>query len=289
MPRVGLLTCARYPEGAPDDLPIADHLRASGIDAEFVVWSDPDLRPADFDALIVRSLWDYHLRLPEFAAWLNAVERSGVPLCNPVEVVRWNMDKRYLRDLQERGAIIVPTRWVDQGSSASLEDLLAAMDRDHAVIKPTVSASAHETWVTHIDDAAANQPRFDALLRDHTLMVQPFIPEVQSPGEWSIIFIDGTYSHAVMKQPQPGDFRSQTEFGAIITPADAPPSLIAQAQAILALVDQPVLYARVDGVVRDAAFMLMELELIEPHLFLATRPRAAERLAGAIRQRITVV
>jgi glutathione synthase/RimK-type ligase-like ATP-grasp enzyme len=286
MPRVGLLTCARLPEGAPDDQPIAHHLRGSGISAEFVVWDNPALRPADLDLLVVRSVWDYHLRLPEFAAWLDGVERSGVPLHNPIDVVRWNMNKRYLRDLQEGGAVIVPTVWVEQVTSTTLAALLDDAGWDHAVIKPTVSASAHETWTTQRDLAAEHQARFDALLHDHMLMVQPFIPEIQSAGEWSIIFIDGAFSHAVIKRPQPGDFRTQTEFGALIEAVEPPPGLIAQAKAMLAQVDHPILYARVDGVERDDQFMLMELELIEPHLFLATAPGASERLAADIARRL---
>ena len=113
-------------------------------------------------------------------------------------------------------------------------------------------------------------------------LVQPFVPEVQDPGEWSLIFLDGVFSHAVVKRPAAGDFRVQEEFGGTRHPADAPPELVAQAERVLALAGERTLYARVDGVVRGGLFQLLELELVEPSLFLDVVPAAAERFADAV-------
>jgi len=131
-------------------------------------------------------------------------------------------------------------------------------------------------------EAAAFEAQFAEEKRNFSLMVQPFIRQIVSQGEWSLVFLDGGYSHAVLKKPADGDYRVQQQHGGSLTPATPPPELIAQAAKALAAVPSPWLYARVDGCVLDAEFTLMELELIEPELFFRSQKGAAERLAKAI-------
>ena len=169
---------------------------------------------------------------------------------------------------------------------ANLSDLLADHGWDAAVVKPTISATAMLTWRTSRAQASDDQGAFEDLLRQSGAMVQPFLEEVASQGEWSVFYFNGTLSHAVIKHPQPGDFRVQSDFGGSSFAASPPYWLLDQVQMLLATIAEPWLYARVDGVARGERFLLMELELIEPSLFLAKDPQAPERFAEAILARM---
>ena len=238
-----------------------------------------------FQGVMVRSCWDYHRRLPEFLAWIARLERDGLAraLWNPPELLRWNSHKSYLRDLAARGVPVVPTRWLERGSSSDLSELLRREAWPEAVVKPAVSASASGTLSTTLAGAAASQPRLDALLAAGDVLVQPLMPEVRDAGEWSLMFFAGRFSHAVLKRPAAGDYRVQWEFGGSAESRTPPPELTRDAERVLASVPGDPLYARVDGVARDGRLVLMELELIEPHLFLGWDAGAATRLADAVR------
>jgi hypothetical protein len=177
---------------------------------------------------------------------------------------------------------IPPTIWLEAESLANLFSLLKENHFEHAVIKPTISATAWQTWRTSLATAQNDQPRLDEIFRHSSAMIQKFIEEVTILGEWSLIFLGGKYSHAVLKCPQTGDFRVQADFGGTSRQRTPPLKLIKQAEAILRFVDQPLLYARVDGVDIDGQFTLIELELIEPQLFLQMVSAAPRRFAEAI-------
>jgi glutathione synthase/RimK-type ligase-like ATP-grasp enzyme len=282
MPKIGFITSAPLRDLTPDDRIAADALRQHGIEVEGFVWDDPAANPADYDALIFRSTWDYFTKSEQFTAWLEVLEASGVPVYNPVSVVRWNSDKRYLPDLAERGVEIIPTVYLERGQTTNLQTLMQEQGWQNVVVKPTISAGAYQTWLTSADQAAKEQSQLDAMLKEGTVMLQPYLPEVETSGEWSLIFFNGRFSHAVVKIPVPGDFRSQPKFGSKITSTQPSEALLQQAQAVLEAVDEPVLYARVDGLLRDEQFYLMEIELIEPHLFFESDGGAAERFADAV-------
>lgn len=241
-------------------------LRAAGHEVVPWVWTLP--APADYDLVVVRSPWDYHLHPTQWFAWLDGLT---VPCLNPVEVLRSNSDKSYLLEL---GVPIVPTVMATRGMS-----LAAAMGEwKDVVIKPVVSASAHRTWRT----GPGAEERFGAELALSDLLVQPFLPEVLETGEWSLIFLEREFSHAVLKRPIEGDFRSQEEYGSRLQRLDPPDFVLSAARNVLARAPGHLLYARVDGVVREGQFYLMELELVDPTLFLEHCPGAAERFAEAI-------
>lgn len=284
--RVALATYAGLPALAADDRPLLALLPRHGVTAEPVVWDAAGVAWARYDAVVVRSCWDYHLRPGAFLDWVAAVERAGVPLCNPPSALRWNADKRYLRALADAGVPTVPTRWIEPGDAASpggtLARLLEETGWDEVVVKPTVSASAHGTWRTSRARAGTDGARFRALAAGGPLMLQPFVAAVTTAGEWSLVFLGGRYSHAVLKRPRPGDFRVQHEHGGRAEPAAPDAATVAAAARALSHVPGGCLYARVDGCVVDGVFQLMELEVLEPSLFLATSPGAAERFAEAI-------
>lgn len=287
MSRVGLITYSKLPHGPVDDQPLAAALRDLGVTADWLVWDAPHTDLSRYDLLVLRSPWDYHHRPAEFRTWLDAVSAQGLPLLNPAATVRWNMDKRYLRDLQQQGIAIAPTRFFAAHAAIDLPAVLAEEGWGQVVIKPSVSASAHATWRTTGDgfdgqrlaDMQANLPAEAAIL------VQPYLPEITA-GEWSLVFIARQFSHAVRKIPPAGDFRVQEEHGGTTQPADAPAALVSAAAQVLAAVPGDLLYARVDGLWRDNHLLLMELEVFEPSLYLKHSAGAAERFASAIAARL---
>ena len=284
-PRIGLVTYAKEPRLTEDDRPLIEDFRALGADAAPVRWDDADTDWTRFDALVLRSCWDYHLRPAEFAAWLARVEGARVPLFNSAGVVRWNMHKGYLRDLADGGARIPETVWLEAGAPDSLVRLLGERGWSDAIVKPAISASATDTWRTSARAAAADEPRFRELTARSAVLVQRFMDEITTLGEWSLMFVDGAFSHSVLKRPGVGDFRVQEELGGTSVSTPAPAATIASAQAVTAEIPGEWLFARIDGVQRDDAFVLMEAECIEPLLFFGHRPEARRTLAAAVMQR----
>jgi glutathione synthase/RimK-type ligase-like ATP-grasp enzyme len=261
-------------------------LDACGIDAEGVVWSDEGAELAAFDAVVIRSCWDYHLQLEGFHRWIAAVEKAGVQMLNSPALVRWNSNKRYLLDLAQRGVATIPTMIVPPGHSSDVERMAAAEGWDRFVIKPAVSASGYETYAvrTPLDAAARDCVRRATSVGD--ALLQPFVQEVPRDGEYSFTFIDGAFSHATLKRASGGEFRVQTEHGGSVDSVSAPSAVIEQAASVLAALPETPLYARVDGVVRHDAFLLMELELIEPNLFFELSPGSVHMFAHAISNRL---
>ena len=247
MTSVALATYAKLPTLNDDDRLLIPALAGLGVDAVPAVWDSPTVRWKDFRGVLVRSCWDYHLRLDEFLRWIARLEGA---VWNPPPLLRWNSHKGYLRDLAARGVPVVPTQWLERGKPADLALALGAAGWREAVVKPAVSASAHGTWCTSPATARADQPRLDALLRAGDVMVQPLMPEVAEVGEWSLVFLGGRFSHAVRKRPAAGDYRVQWEFGGSADTAAPPDALVADAARVLAAVPGEPVYARVDGVER---------------------------------------
>jgi len=287
VPRIALATYTKLPGLNDDDRLLVPGLAELVLTAVPAVWDSPDVCWEEFSAVIVRSCWDYHHRLTEFLAWVGRLERAGVAVFNPPAVLRWNSHKTYLRDLAAHGVPTVPARWLARDARTNLAELLRAAGWREAVVKPAVSASATGTWRTSPATARADQARLDELLRAGDVMVQPFIGEVRDPGEWSLLFFGGQFSHAVLKRPAAGDYRVQWEFGGSAEAMAPPRALIADAERVLAAAPGTTVYARVDGVERDGHLTLMELELIEPHLFLGWDAGAAGRLAATLGALIT--
>jgi glutathione synthase/RimK-type ligase-like ATP-grasp enzyme len=284
--RIALATYERAPGLAPDDRLLIPALERLGIRAQPAIWSDRSTRWRDFDAVIIRSCWDYHIRFGEFEAWLAALDADAIPLWNPAPLVRWNADKRYLLDLAGRGVATVPTMIAMRGHADAVESLATAEGWDRFVIKPAISASGYETFAlrTPLDDASrATIARVAGL---GAVLVQPFADEIARFGELSFTFFDGAFSHATVKRARVGEFRVQTEHGGTVDSIVVERALIDQAAAVVRALDVRPLYARVDGITRGDAFLLMELELIEPNVFMSYAEDAADRFARAIAQRL---
>lgn len=291
--RVALATSAELAALTPDDRLARAALEESGIVVDAAVWSDPAVRWCDYDLVVVRSCWDYFHRLDEFLAWVERLESLGVPLHNPPALLRWNLDKRYLRQLAGPGVQLPETIWVEEPAAPELAALLAEAGWAEAVVKPAVSAGGFETWRATAAGAAAAQARFAALAARGPVMVQRFLPGIVGEGEWSLLFFRGRFSHALVKRAARGEFRVQASHGGTAHPAEAPAWLVGRGEQVLAAaaaavgLAEPPLYARVDGVLGTApdgapALVLMELEALEPDLFFRIAPAAAERFALAV-------
>jgi glutathione synthase/RimK-type ligase-like ATP-grasp enzyme len=232
-------------------------------------------------------VWDYHRKPSKFLAWLDLLEQNNVNVWNPVSALRGNMRKTYLQDLQAKGIAVVPTEFLNRGDDAVLAEVLERRNWKSVVVKPDISASSFQTRLVAREHAGTEQAYFRQLLNGSGVMVQPFLPEVDASGEWSFVFIDGEFSHAALKRPKAGDFRVQDDFGGSQVLGTPPPALLQNAVSIAERIPEPWLYARVDGVAIDGVFTLMELELIEPSLFLLLEPRSAERLARATLRKVS--
>ena len=254
-------------------------LREAGLVVESRDWADAsDL--AGFDLVLPLLVWGYPFAPEQWAEAVARWEGEGVRLRNPASVLRWNSDKIYLERLAALGAPVVPTRHYDQLSEALLEEAAIAFGTDRLVAKPQVSSTAWQTIRWSPGAPLAGGPEGAA-------MVQPYLPEIERSGEVSMIFFGGAFSHAVSKRPQPGDFRVQPEYDGIIAEHRPDPAEHEAAERILAAVEEPLLYARVD-LVRglDGAPQLIELELIDPDLYLGYEQDAGKRFAAAIAELI---
>lgn len=282
MATIALATYRDLPQLTPEDQLVCALLQTLGVQAQPAVWDAQDIAWDSYQAVVVRSCWDYHLHPGRFIAWLRELEQLQVPLWNPAPLLQWNLHKTYLRDLQMQSVAVPPTSWLERGCQANLEAIFANHGWSEAVVKPAVSATAYNTWRTTREHAKQDQPRFAELLQHSDILVQQFMEPVVADGEWSFVFFQKQYSHAVLKKAKPGDFRVQDDFGGTVEVQSPSMALIEQAQQIIHCIKDPLLFARVDGIELDRRLVLMELELIEPFLFLQSDPHAVERFAHAI-------
>lgn len=253
---------------------------AKGLAVEDVSWDDPNADWARYAAAIIGTAWDYWDRQDEFLAGLERIG-GATRLFNPVELVRWNIHKTYLRDLEARGARIIPTLWLDKVDAASAAAAFETLGTDDLVFKRQVGAGADGQHRLH-----RGAPVPDML---HPMMAQPFLPAIQSEGEYSFIFIGGDFCHALIKRAVPGDYRIQSKYGGKEIPVDPSSDDLADAAAIVAMLDEAPLYARVDMVRgEDGRLVLMELEMIEPYLYPLEGPRLGEMLAEAVVRRLEI-
>jgi glutathione synthase/RimK-type ligase-like ATP-grasp enzyme len=265
-----------------DDRLLSNALAARGLSSVRVDWSDASVDWASFKLAVFRTTWDYFDRFPEFTAWLTRAERE-VRFINDATTARWNLDKHYLGDLERRGVAIVPSVYHEAGSRETIPELLARSGWREGVLKPCVSGAARHTYRVNTETAAALQERLAPVMEGEAFLYQPFVHDILVGGERSVMVLGGVATHAVRKVPRVGDFRVQDDHGGSWSPYEPTAEEIAFAQRATAAVAPRPAYGRVD-IVRgnDGALQLMELELIEPELWLRSKPEAATRFAAAI-------
>ena len=295
---IGIATCSDLPGWEVDDAPLFEVLERKEVSYSLVAWDDADVDWSAFDAVLVRTTWDYTEHYREFLAWIKHVGQV-TRLFNPPQTLTWNTHKTYLRDLEDRGVAIAPTVWLEQGQYADLRSIFEERDWVGGFIKPVVGATARGTLRFRADELGLKeaQKHLDELLGVCGAMVQPYLHSVEVEGEYSAIIIDGEVTHMVRKVPVPGDYRVQDDHGASDEPTELEAADIEMCKRICRLVqqepswhdspDSPLLYARVD-LLRDLEgnLVLNELELIEPSLFLRHGRHAAGRLVSALLARL---
>jgi len=280
--RIAFVTSSVKPDFAANDLHAVDSLKLTGTEVRPLPWDVETAEWNSFDLVVIRSCWNYHLHPERFIKWIDQMETQKVKMFNPLKIARWNLHKGYLQDLESKGVSLPETIWLQKGTDENLSSLMKRRKWLKAVVKPAISATAFNTFLVSREEADQHQQKFESFLNQADMLIQKFMPEVQENGEWSMIFFDKKFSHAVIKQPAAKDFRVQNDFGGMATHANPPAFALAQAEKILALIDEPLLYARVDGVISENQFLLMELELIEPMLFLEQENGSARTFANAM-------
>ena len=284
--RVAFVTSRDLPLLTADDQRAARALVARGIAVAPAIWDDPGVAWSRYDALVLRSTWDYHDHLDRFSRWLLGVEQQSIAIWNPPGAVMWNAEKTYLRSLVG-GPIAIPgTEFVGRGSGVSLAAVLRTRGWHEVVIKPTVSADGHGVHRVDRENVAAAQGWLDDILQTSGAMIQEFIPAVEDSGETSLIFFDHVFSHAVKRIPGSRDYRVQERLGGRIEPCQPSAELIARCAELMALTRFDLLYARVDVVETPSGPLLMELEMIEPSLYFASIASAVDRFADAVVRRL---
>ncbi|WP_238395635.1 ATP-grasp domain-containing protein [Pontibacter pudoricolor] len=288
--QIALITCeslGNYTANADsEDERLYQFLKGKGLPVTWQVWDDANVDWSQFGALIIKSPWDYFDKIAAFYSWLDKVETAGCKVLNPVKTLRWNADKLYFKAMEAAGVTIVPTVWLEQGNTFNAQAAFEELGSEKIIVKPRVSGGAKNTFALTIDEAEAKTSEINQLLQHEPFLAQPFIEEIKTEGEWSFIFFGGNYSHTVLKTAKPGDFRVQHFFGGTIHTPTPPAALLATAQTIVDAFAKDCLYARVDGVTLNNELVLMELELIEPFLFLGTSEGSLERYYQALMARL---
>ncbi|HEU4904973.1 MAG TPA: hypothetical protein VFT19_02515 [Solirubrobacterales bacterium] len=286
-PRVAIATYAGRTPLRSDDLPLLAELEARGISPAPLVWDDGDSDWSGFDACLIRSVSDYNEKYEAFSRWVEEVG-DRVTLWNSPAMTMWNAEKHYLRDLARNGVPTIPTVWLEPGDETELDEVLSSRGWDDAIVKPVIGLGAR--LLHRVCRKEGGRRQLNELLEHHAVLVQPFLRSVPEQGETSLVYIDGRLSHTVRKRPASGDFRVQKERGGTSERCEPTPAERSVAELAITTLDSTPMHARVDLVAGDdGAPLLIELELIEPDLFLRHEPEAAGRLAQAMASRLSSV
>jgi glutathione synthase/RimK-type ligase-like ATP-grasp enzyme len=264
--KIALLTCEKLPDlTLSDQLLIPEFIKHS-IAAEAVIWDDHTVNWNKFDYLIFRNTWDYFEKETVFNNWLDKIEHLGIKTLNPVALIKENKHKFYLKELEHKGIPVISTLFIDKTPYFDLASLLP-QQWQKAVIKPAFSAGSYLTELFDVKDVAAVNQKYKGIASQKELLLQEFIPEIETLGETSFIFYNKKFSHCINKKPATGDFRIQSQFGGKYSPFLPDKDLIDQAQNVVNQINHDALYARVDGIIINSVLQLMEVECIEPDLY----------------------
>ena len=292
MTDVTLVTCRAYYE--PDKITpyiqnilyeqelLKSSLEAQGLKVNVTFWDNPSYKWQETKSLLFRTVWDYFERFDEFWEWLEQV-KTKTRLINSYELIKWNIDKHYLKDMSSWGIETVPTYFADKGCNMKLHEIAKRNQWKDLVIKPAISASAFKTYKILANEIQANEKLFNSLVQERNMLVQPYFETITQLGEASLMVLDGKFTHAILKKAQPGDFRVQDDFGGTVHNYIPTKAEINFAEEVFKTCKTKPVYGRVDIVWdNDKNFYLSELEIIEPELWIRNYPKCAERIAEAV-------
>jgi len=292
MTDITLLTCRAYYK--PDNITpyiqnilleqelLKSAFESQGLKVDITYWDNPSYEWQQTKSVLFRTVWDYFERFDEFWDWLEQV-KTKTRLINSYELIKWNIDKHYLRDLKNNGIQVVPTYFADRGNNICLQEIANLNDWKHIVIKPAISASAFNTYKITNDEIEQKEQLFHELLQKHDMLVQPFFPTISELGEASLMVFGGKFTHAILKKAKAGDFRVQDDFGGTVHDYNPTQEEIKFAEKVFQSCTSLPIYGRVD-IVWDSNkhIYLSELEIIEPELWIRNRPESANKIAEAV-------
>lgn len=281
--KIGLITYLDDPELSESDKLLIEPLKRLGFEVLNTAWDDSKIKWKNFRCLVLRSCWNYHKKYKKFTRWLDYIEKNNIRLFNPVSIIKWNSNKKYLVDLGKKGIHIVPTIYIKSKSKIKIGRLLKENNLSNViVVKPAIGASAYKIFKFHIDKINRYLPKIIELIDKFDVIIQPFMKEIFK-GEYSSIIIGGIYSHTVLKVPKKGDYRSNYHFGANEKKIELNTNDIKEIMSIYdSITRKSLLYARIDFIKQDKAIFLMEAELIEPHLFFDMNKKSANLFATSL-------
>lgn len=294
MRRVAILRCEKLPSFVTWEIPNLDELfeednllvhgfQRHGFDARPVVWNDPSVDWDQFDIALLRSTWDYLDQQEQFLQVLSQIEASSCKLFNPLAAVRWNIDKHYLFDLEKLGVPIIPTALASDMETDMLHRLFGDQQVQTVVLKPTIGHGGSYSQRVPLDKLGSTLTALRGSLPHREYMVQPFIEDILTEGEWSFIYFNQQLSHVLLKKPAPNDYRVQGIYGGTVQAANPLAHDREQADSVIAKLPFDVLYARLDFVRVDGTLSVMEVELIEPIFSFNLVPESIARLVHATR------
>jgi hypothetical protein len=257
-------------------------LEERGWQIDAVPWRTGRAEWNDYDAVYIGVPWDYPEAPERFLSLLDTIDRSRAILVNDLALVHWSLSKTYLRDLESRGVDIVPSLWYERMHNDAIEKAFDAHAVGRVIVKPVISTNAKNTYLLSRDRARELAGELQQVYRSRPFVVQPFLSNIQVEGEYSLFYFGRDFSHAIQKVPKPGDFRVQEEYGARITSVQPEPRLLDAGDRVMRLVQPEPAYARIDFIRGpDDRFLVMELELIEPSMYLRMDAKAPARFAEA--------
>jgi glutathione synthase/RimK-type ligase-like ATP-grasp enzyme len=281
MTKLAFLTCSELnPNSILDDHLVKSKLEGMGHQVSSVIW-DHEKNWEKFDAVIVRTTWDYQQKSQLFFQTLQTISEQS-QLYNPIRLMQWNGSKLYLKELAAKGIPTIPTLWVDDLTDLEFENICQKLNCKEFIIKPTIGAGSSGLHrIKSSKDLNFDDPQLNS---SKVKMIQPFLPEIQKQGEFSLIFFNQKLSHAINKLPKAGEFRSQEEFGSQITSIVPDQTILKIAEQAVATLPHKPLYARVDLVMYEKQYRVIELELIEPNLYFSTHSSAADNFINALKE-----
>lgn len=268
MKDIAWVTCQSCKNLTSTEQLVVELLIGTGVTVEPAVWNDPQVIWKDYRLIIIRSVWDYHLKIEHFLSWLSMLKHDGHHVCNPVDILKWNHHKFYLETMARKAISIIPSKFQKRGNVQELYQAIDETSWEEIIIKPAVSATAYDLLKVQRSELRNHSEEIKHLINKHDVIVQEFRPEISEGGEWSFMYFNKQFSHAVLKLPKEGDFRVQSDFGGSLDLMEPSDDLLQQVKTIMNTIEEDLLYCRVDGLILEGQFVLMEIELIEPELFL---------------------
>lgn len=269
--KIALVTYEKLPELSDSDKFLIPIFKTYLVDAIPEVWDNPEVKWENYDALIIRNTWDYYVKFPAFVKWLDKLDNLKIKVLNDLKIIRKNCHKFYLKEIMMAGFNVIPTTFIDSETEITASEL---NNYTHMVLKPAVSAGSYQTVV--LSEDILNPDNINSITSKGNWLLQPFLPEIQSEGEISMIFFANEFSHSIIKKPTAGDFRVQKQFGGQYLPYEPQPELLEKLRPVFKVFGNEFLFGRIDGVMLGNAFHIMEIEMLEPDLYFDLFPEKAD-------------